>query len=373
MEVESSNMIDLATLTVEQLLEKAETAFSEMSFESAKVFYQEAYSKDPNNEDLLCSYANFLTNIDEISLARKLLRQALEVNIEKSCNYKKFVQMAELVSGKLSVQLYEKAIEILERLYNPIVDNDPIQQEIKRDMALAYSALAETYQTDLLQEKESEAFCRENIEKALKIDELCLDAYLQYANFFLNKEDVGQAKHWLKLLVNEIKKSENEEVTDNLPQNNEKSAEFEEEKANLSNKAQNQSSKKQSKNENIMDFYPLSFKLNVIRLLIEVEEWTEAVELIEQYREEDEDNAETLYLQAFCLFKLKDFTKIVDLIEELDKKDLSFDSEIESAYKELKEELGKTLGPDFQQNNKNAQENEEICSGEDEGEWMDIE
>lgn len=373
MEEESSNMIDLHTLTTEKLLEKAETAFSEMSFESAKVFYQEAYSKDPNNEDLLCSYANFLTNIDEISLARKLLRQALEVNIEKSCNYKKFVQMAELVSGKLSVQLYEKAIEIIERLYNPIVDNDPTQQEIKRDLALAYSALAETYQTDLLQEKESELLCRENIEKALKIDEFCLDAYLQYANFFLNKEDVAQAKHWLKLLVNEIKKTENEEIANNLQQNNEKSVEIEEEKANFSTKAQTNSTKKQTKNDNIVDLYPLSFKLNVIRLLIEVEEWQESVELIEQYREEDEDNAEILYLQAFCLFKLKDYTKIGDLIEELDKKDLSFDNEIESAYKELKEELIKILGPDFLQINKNNQENEEICSGEDEGEWMDIE
>ena len=57
--------------------------------------------------------------------------------------------MDELVDGKLNVHLYEKAIEILIKLYNPIIDNDPRQNEIKRDLALSYSDLAERYQTDL--------------------------------------------------------------------------------------------------------------------------------------------------------------------------------------------------------------------------------
>ena len=155
---------------VDELLEKAESFFEEMLYEKAKAFYQEAYIKAPDNEDLLCSYANFLTTIEEIPLARKVLRKALSVNIENSLNYKKFVQMAELVDGKLSAELYGKAIEILEKLYNPIVDYDAVQNEIKRDLANAHCGLAEVFQTDLLQYKESEELCRKNIEKALEID-----------------------------------------------------------------------------------------------------------------------------------------------------------------------------------------------------------
>lgn len=361
MEEENShnfNLVDLSNFSVDQLLEKAESAFSEMSYETAKVFYQEAYNKNSDNEDLLCSYANFLTTIDEIPLARKLLRHALEVNIEKSFNYKKFVQMAELVDGKLSVQLYEKAIELIQRLYNPIVDNDPVQNEIKRDLSLAYSALAEIYQTDLLQFKESEGFCKENIEKALKVDPFCLDAYMQYANFYLNKEDMEKAKHWLKKLVKEMKKGkEDDEELDN--EENKKDLEEEEEKVPIPAK---------DANVNLLDLYPISFQMSVIRLLIEVEEFEDASDLLYQYREEDDSNNEALYLQTFCLFKMKEFQKSAELMEELSKRDLSNDNELEVASKELKEEIFKNIGHENFIKNK-----EEESDGEGDGDWMDIE
>ena len=282
---EESTIIDISTLSVIDLLERAESNFAEMLYDKAKAFYQEAYLKNPDNEDLLCSYANFLTTIGEISLARTVLSHALLLNIEKSLNYKKFVQMAELVDGKLSVQLYEKSIEILQKLHNPIVDNDPIQMEIKRDLAQAYSALAEIYQTDLLQYKESEELCRNNIEMALKIDSLCLDAYLQYANFYLNKEEIDQAKKWLKMLMDEIRKEENDDLDE--PLKSKEKAIIEEESKEI---------KEQEKIiYNPIDAYPISFKLSVSRVLMEVEDYESSIEMLEDYVEEDEENDTIVY------------------------------------------------------------------------------
>ena len=348
MEVEPK-IIDMSSLTTPELLTRAEAYFEEMLYDKSKAFYQEAYKNDPDNEDLLCSYANFLTTIGEIAPARKLLRHALELNIEKSSNYKKFVQMAELVDGKLSVQLYEKAIEILHKLYNPIVDSDPVQMEIKRDLSQAYSALAEIYQTDLLQYKESEGLCQENIEQALKIDNLCLDAFLQYANFYLNKEDIDQAKKWLKKLMEEIRREESEDL--------DKEGDIEEE---------TKGEKEMEKGENPIDFYPISFKMNVSRALMEVEEFDDAIEMLEYYIEEDAENIEALYLLAFCNFKAKHYPRCAEVMEDLAKKDLTEDEEIIIAFKELQHEMS------FVNVNEGEEPQEEAKEGDD-GDWMDVE
>lgn len=336
--------IEVSELSLSELLKRAEASFSAMSYEKAKAFYQEAYIKAPESEDLLCSYANFLVTIGEIPLARSILRQALELNITKSFNYKKFVQMAELVDGKLSVQLYEKAIEILKKLYNPIIDSDPLQNEIKRDLALAHSALAELYQTDLLQYKESELLCKENIEEAIRIDSKCLDAYLQKANFYLNKEDVSQAKYWLKLLCGEVLQE------DPLI--------LEEEKGDLGVNLR----------EKAIDFYPLSFKIDITKVLIEVEEYLLAIEVLEDFLEEDMDNNEGLYLLAFCLYKAGKYNKSNETVEELEKKDLTNDEELLIAFKELKEELKKVLEEEIE----GEEEKEALEQGEEE-DWMDFE
>lgn len=344
---EESQIIELSSLTVDELLERAESSFAELLYPKAAVFYQEAHRKGPDNEDLLCSYANFLTTTGDPASARGLLRHALELNIEKSSNYKKFVQMAELVNGELSVQLYSKAVEILRKLYNPIVDNDPIQTEIKRDLAQAYSALAEVYQTDLLEFKESEALCLENIELALKTDGLCLDAFLQYANYFLNKEDVEQARKWLRALVDEIRKEEEDDE--------DLEGGVEEEKKTGNEEGQSRA----------IENYGVEFRLAVARALIEVEEWEDAVEMLEDYLDEDSGNNEAVYLLAFCNFKAGKWERCREVVEELGKKEISGDEELASAVRELQLEVEKKAAE-----NKGVEEgkNEE---GEDD--WMDVE
>jgi len=236
------------------------------------------------------------------------------------------------------------------------VDNDPIQMEIKRDLAQAYSALAEIYQTDLLQYKESEELCRNNIEMALKIDSLCLDAYLQYANFYLNKEEIDQAKKWLKMLMDEIRKEENDDLDE--PLKSKEKAIIEEESKEI---------KEQEKIiYNPIDAYPISFKLSVSRVLMEVEDYESSIEMLEDYVEEDEENVEALYLLAFCYFKAKNFTRCREVMEDLGKKDLSEDAELMVAFKELQNEMSLV---NLNEGYDKAEEGKE----EDADDWMDVE
>lgn len=185
-----------------------------------------------------------------------------------------YMQLGELVSGKQSIECYQKGLEILLKRVNHI---DYDVDEVKKDIALAYSALAEVYQTDLVQEKTSEARCYQNILSALEYDPLCLDAYVQFVNYFINKGDMPTAKKIMKKVMEEIHlEMDNETIFD----------------------------EEESQGEAI----PYSLRINVAKLLIEFEDWEEGHYILNGLYEEDNSNLDVIYMLAFVNFKLQRFS-----------------------------------------------------------------
>lgn len=346
---EEFKFVEMESVPFEELILKAEEAYSEMQYPKANAFYEQAYKEQPQNEDLLCSYANFLTEIGEMEKARALLKEALLIDSETSQNYKKFMQMAELVQGTISAGLYEKGIEILIKLYNPIVPDDKLQNEYKRDLAMGYSALAEIYQTDLIHEEKSETKCRENIEKAIYIDNKCLDAYLQYANYYLNNEDKESAIKYLDFILNELQNLDS--------------------KKNLEEEKIEEVKENELLNENESDLYDITFKLSVAKIFIEINEHKKALILLESYYEEDNSNPEVVYLLSFCNFQIKNYNQSFDYNEELKKLKFDEDEELFSAAQELDEELQKV---DFNMALDGKEEGNEEIIGDD-SDWMEVE
>jgi len=101
--------------------------------------------------------------------------------------------------------------------------------------------MAEIYQTDLLHFQESESACSQCIEKALAVDAACLDAYLQLANFQLNKELFEAAKGTLQHIDDQL-------------------AALDEEAA---------------------DLYTQSFKLQTAKMFFEVDDYKRPIRLLE--------------------------------------------------------------------------------------------
>lgn len=169
-----------------------------------------------------------------------MLYESIQLDPEGS--HQNYMQLAELVEGKQSIECYQKGLALLEKRVNNI-NFDP--DEVRKDIALTYSAMAEIYQTDLLHEKTSEANCYQSILKALEHDPLCLDAYVQFVNYFMNKGDHATAKKIMKKVMEEI----------HLQLDNETIYEDEE-----------------SQEEQIAH----SLRQNVAKMLIELEDWDEA-------------------------------------------------------------------------------------------------
>ena len=104
--------ISISSLSPSQLLTQAESAFSTLQYPLALSLYSQAYLLAPKEEELLCSFANFLIETGDIRKADKLLKEALQ--IESSSNYKKYMQMAELSCGKLCLELNMRGVSIME-------------------------------------------------------------------------------------------------------------------------------------------------------------------------------------------------------------------------------------------------------------------
>jgi hypothetical protein len=71
------------------------------------------------------------------------------------------MELAELYGGVKSIKTYEQGIEeALKCLKNPFRTTTP-ETEIKRDIAQGYAGIAEVCLSDLFNERDAEAKCKE--------------------------------------------------------------------------------------------------------------------------------------------------------------------------------------------------------------------
>ena len=197
--------------------------------------------------------------------------------------------------------------------------------------------MAEIYQTDLVSEKTSEAKCYQSILSALEHDPLCLDAYVQFVNYFMNKGDLATAKKIAKKVMEEIHLQMDQDTI------------FEEE---------------DSETETI----PHSLRTNVAKLLIELEEWDEGLYILNGLYDEDNTNLDVVYMLAFVNFKMQKYSQTKDLLDILSEKDFQEDSELYTAFEELLAEF-KKVNYDEQQDKSEDIEEEDP----QEHDWMDLE
>jgi len=255
---------------------------------------------------VLSDYGSFLHGIQEFDQARSILYQAISKHPDFS--YKNYMLLGELLNSQQAIQSYEKGVELIackiqvlksKQAENSIWEDE--LDELQKELALGYCAQAEIYQTDLLELKTSESLCRQAILKALECDPLCLDAYLQFANFFLIKEDPENAKKMLLRIVEEIRTTENQDTV------------F----------------------EHSRETVPYPFRISVAKVLIEVEEFEQALYVLNGLFDDDSTFLDVNYMLAFVNFKLKNYYQVNELLAELHNQDFSADCELQTAYEEL--------------------------------------
>lgn len=327
---------DISTMEKEELLALGHRYVEELLFDKATQIYEHALKRFGESEDILIPYGYFAFNSKDVEKAKVLLLKSVAQTPNE--NPKKYFHLGQLHSGKEALHFYSQGIQIIQDALATADEtqiDDQTKKDITTDLSQAYSAIAELYMTDLSREPGAEEVCRAALEKCLQIDPECLDGFYQLSQYHLNTDNPEAARPNLKKIVDVYRKLD----------------------------------EKEEENED----YTEEFMLQVVRALIEVEEWSDAEYMLTEMIKEDDKNNETLYLMSFVLFKQGNYRHVMEYLGTLNTKTLTDDPELAEGCKELEAELKAklaTLPPEEQDNGNEEKGNMDIEEGND---WEDDE
>jgi len=185
--------------SIDKLLDKAEQLIDEFNFELAQKFCQRALETEPDNVRALETSASLLLELGNVDGAKHCLGRAVEVCPDSG--FSKYMTLGQLMEGATAVQCYQKGIELMLKEKESREAEEvaaacgPADNAVTvKDISSAYCAIAEIYMTDCCFDENAEEKCKEFMEKALMADPENAEAWQTKANFLISKEEKDEAK-----------------------------------------------------------------------------------------------------------------------------------------------------------------------------------
>ncbi|XP_042208383.1 uncharacterized protein LOC121856759 [Homarus americanus] len=228
----SAATLNVASLTTDELLTRAQEQIDCFHYERAQYLCQEALKRDPDNVSALETSSSLCLEVGNLDGAKHCLGRAITLKSEEG--YAKYMSMAQLLEGKESLQCYQKGIEILTKVITGLqhsvkenkakcsennsndisatkpemaadeneskddsketiigatkTENDPLPSsslvepegnmaDLVRQLSTANCSVAELFMTDLCDEEGAEEQCRSSITNAIQADSNNPEAY----------------------------------------------------------------------------------------------------------------------------------------------------------------------------------------------------
>jgi len=260
--------------SVHQLLDKAEQLIDEFNYELAQKFCQRALEQEPDNVRALETSASLLLELGNAESAKHCLGRAVEICPDSG--FTKYMTLGQLMEGATAVQCYQKGIELMlkekhekeeQEVAAACSDDRPVTD---RDISSAYCAIAEIYLTDCCFDESAEEKCKEYVDKAVAADMENPEALQLKANFLLSKNKKEEAKEFIKKSVAfwlpKLQAADTQEV-----------AEEEFDPVELCQ-------------------IPYTSRVQCAKMLIEVEEYEMATDVLETLLDEDDQVPDVWYL-----------------------------------------------------------------------------
>ncbi|XP_069160374.1 uncharacterized protein [Procambarus clarkii] len=318
--------LNIESLTVEDLLKQAQEQIDSFQYEKAQTLCQEALKRDPDNVSALETSASLCLEVGNLDGAKHCLGRAITLKPEDG--YSKYMSMAQLLEDKASLQCYQKGIELLTKVISGLqqsvkenkkecsknsssdvsikeaetsteegespnddkktsvigatgcksdpfpsclsVDPEGRISTLVRQLSTAHCSVAELFMTDLCDEDDAENQCSTSITTAIQVDPSNPEAYQHMASFLLVKQEVQEAKTYITKSI-EIWLPKYKEVDEG---------------------------KAAAGTFDPVEVCPLSYatRLSAARILIEVEDYKHAVDVLEGLTEENDEIVDTWYL-----------------------------------------------------------------------------
>ncbi|KAI9921202.1 hypothetical protein PsorP6_002108 [Peronosclerospora sorghi] len=263
-----------AKYSVSELVTKAEELVDRCQPELAIQFYEKALVQDPTNVSLLDSIGELSTEVDDPVRALSAFQQS--VALAPSVNPAKYFYLSQLVTGTVAEKYTMQGIEYLQQELEQHVDpNTPDALVIKKQLCDAFCSLGELYMTDLCDHNEAEARCETFFQHAMKFDVGLPEPTQALANLRL----VQQNKEAADQLLDETFRRLTENCTEeSLPS--------------------------------------LEFRTATGKMLIEVERYEQACDVLEGVMQEDDENAELWFLVGTCYRAMDDLSNALEFFEK---------------------------------------------------------
>lgn len=349
---ETNNSSSTAAHSMDRLLDKAEQLIDEFNFELAQKFCQRALETEPDNVRALETSASLLLELGNSESAKHCLGRAVEVSPDTG--YTKYMTLGQLMEGATAVQCYQKGIELMMKEKQSKeagevaaacrLDSSPTE----RDISSAYCAIAEIYLTDCCFDEEAETKCKQFMESAIAADPDNAEAWQVKANYFMSKDNTEEAKQAIKKSVSLwLPKLQAVDKNDKgtLPDDEFDPVE--------------------------VCSMPFTARVQSGKILIELDEYEEATEVLETLLDEDDEVPDVWYLLGWANYLHgKDYYSnarhYLAKAKEIFTKVKSEDQQLFAHIEELVTELGPE--EDAEENaegNGNAAELENYSSGEE--------
>ncbi len=264
---------DLSKFSVEEILDKADSYIEEYNYDMAQKFLHRALEINCDHPRALETIASLLLEAGETEKAKQCLGRA--ITVMPGQGHAKYFSLAQLFAGQESLDLYKQGILVLQETISQLNPSESEAKEAQKELSSAFSAVAELYMTDLCDNDEAEAECLRCVQKSVEIDQNNPEAWQTKARLHLVKSEFEQARKdlnrsldlWLPTYM---------AVLENRPQ--EAAGKFDP-----------------------VEVCPLLYttRLSTARMLIELEEWDKAVNVLDGLLEEDEDIVDAWYLMGW--------------------------------------------------------------------------
>jgi len=294
---EHSNEPVQSKYSIDQILDKAAEYMDMYNYEMAQKFCQRALEIDNDNVRALEATATLLLEAGDAENAKHCLGRA--ITVAPSVGHTKYLSLAQLMQGKESLELYNKAIEIMTKSIRDIESspeknhseqtekkiNSSSIQTLKQELSNAFCAITELWMTDLCDENEAEQECESNIQKSIEAYDSNPEAWQTKARFHLIKSEFEDAKSCM-----------NESLAKWLPLYTEA--------------LQSRPSSSKQKFDPV-EVCPLLYttRIATAKILIELEDWDNATKVLDGLIEEDEDVVDTWYLLGWLNKLRADFER----------------------------------------------------------------
>eukprot|EP00347_Sterkiella_histriomuscorum_P001421 403372102 len=288
-------------LTNLELIRKAEYYTDTLKLEKSVSLYEEGLQRFPNDTLLLDAYTDLLIQMGEDDKAKQLIERSIQLNPNKEG--RKYLNFAEMLTGADAVQMYRKGIEVFQKDLVGLKAAGMHEEAklINKQTASAFSSIAELFMSEpLCDEPDAESECERCLREALKVDPTNLDALQQLANLRLIRARDQEAIE----LLNKCTKTMLE---------------------------------------------PDKFRMTTSRMSVELQQFKNAIRVLDTIIQEDDENPEAWYLLAFSHFSLKKYKNAKECLKnvkttmtKLKMNDKELKQGAEELYGSVLKALGKT-------------------------------